>query len=100
MDTLLIEYMKYGASAFLSLSTVFGYLKAKGVKFATLDKVAEYRQLKEVVKVLTNNISQEEFLAIIKVVMEKKQKKDSITVDDVAEVGKMLFQAVTTEENK
>lgn len=104
METLIIEYnnlvalAKYAVIAFGSLSAAYGYLKARGVKFATFEKVAEYRELKEVAGILSKNISHNEFMAIVNVVLEKKQKKDSITVEDVAEVGKMLFDAVTTEE--
>ena len=66
--------------------------------WALLAQVSEYRDLKEVAVVLSNNISKEEFLEIVSAVVEMKKSKKTITVEDVAMIGNMLVDAVTTEE--
>lgn len=79
---------------------LYRYIKSKGFKIASAEKVSEYRDLKEVAVVLSNNISKEEFLEIVSAVVEMKKSKKTITVEDVAMIGNMLVDAVTTEEKK
>lgn len=107
MEQLVIDYQNLEELFKLFVSFAIGlisfagglkvYFQKRGIMLATFDKVEEYRELKEVAGILSNNISKKEFLTIVSTVVEMKEKKDSITVEDVATVGKMLFEAVTTE---
>ena len=108
MEQLVIDYQNLEELFKLFVSFAIGfisfacglqaYIKKKGIKLATFDKVEEYRELKEVAVVLSNNISKEEFLEIVSAVVEMKKSKKTITVEDVAMIGNMLVDAVTTEE--
>lgn len=110
MEQLVIDYQNLEELFELFVSFAIGfisfacglqaYIKKKGIKLATFDKVEEYRELKEVAGILSNNISKKEFLTIVSTVVEMKKSKKTITVEDVAMIGNMLVDAVTTEEKK
>ena len=110
MEQLVIDYQNLEELFKLFVSFAIGlisfagglkvYFQKRGIKLATFDKVEEYRDLKEVAVVLSNNISKEEFLEIVSAVVEMKKSKKTITVEDVAMIGNMLVDAVTTEEKK
>lgn len=77
-------------------AAMYLYANRKGFKLASLDKRIEYKNLKSAVGALTENISLEEFLEIVGVVLEKK-KKGSITAADAQEIGKMVADAVKSK---
>jgi hypothetical protein len=102
MEQLVIQWqnvealIKYGVSFALGIFALFGYLKQAGIKLAPFEKAMEYKELKE----LTKNISKEEFLQIVKFVIQIKKDNKPVTMAVVSEAGKMLFDAITTEEKK
>jgi isopropylmalate/homocitrate/citramalate synthase len=106
MEQLVLEWqnvellLKYGSSFVLGILAFFGYLKKAGIKLAPMEKAIEYRELKELRDLITKNISKEEFLQIVRFVIQVKKENKPITVEVVSEAGKMLFDAITTEEKK
>jgi hypothetical protein len=106
MEQFVIEWqnvealIKYSISFALGIFAFFGYLKQAGIKLAPFEKVNEYRELKELRDLLTKNISKEEFTQIVKFVIKVKKENKPVTMAVVSEAGKMLFDAITTEEKK
>ena len=98
MEDIIENLIPFVGGAIASAGILKAYLLKYNIKLASVEKVQEYRQLKEIAVILTKNISREELLNILNYVIETKKNKDIITVQDVAIVGKMVFQAVTTEE--
>jgi len=92
--------ISFSIGLFSFASGLYAYLKKKGIKLASFDKVIEYRQLKDIVYALTENISKDEFLNIVNFVVEIKKDNKPITKAVVEQAGIMLFDAITTEENE
>jgi hypothetical protein len=106
MEQLVVEWqnvellLQYAVSFILGILALFGYLKKAGIRLASLDKVMEYQELKEMCELITKNISKDEFIQIVKFVIQVKKQNKPITMAVVSEAGKMLFDAISTEEKK
>ena len=107
MEAFVLEYnnavalLKYAVIAFGSLTAAYGYLKAKGIKFATIEKVLEYRELQVLVSEIRCRISIKELLAILDYaggLVKKRSEGKSVTVADLEGLGKMVMDAMSTEE--
>lgn len=63
MDQLMLEwqnveiFLKYVTSFALGMIAFFGYLKQAGIKFATVEKALEYKELKNNFRILQKYLS-------------------------------------------
>lgn len=85
MEQLIIEWqnlevlMSYIVSFVLGIIAFFGYLKKAGIKLASVEKVLEYRQIKDSVGFIQKYISIAEIITIVKYVSEESEKINEIT---------------------
>lgn len=105
MDQLLIEWqnvealLKYAISAFIALSSAYGYLKAKGIKFASVEKVLEYREIKDSFVFIQKYISIAEITAIIKYISKESENAGKLTPEIKEKAFEMFVDALKSKES-
>jgi len=95
----LVELLKIAITAFGSISACYVYLKSKGVKFASLDKVLEYRNLQNLMNALGKYVSPTEAINIFAFAASELAKNGGKLPDESEkQLIKMIKEAVSTPE--
>lgn len=104
MDQLIIQWnnvealLRYGISFALGVFAFFGYLKQSGIKLASMEKVLEYRQIKEYVGFIQKYMSVAEVVAIVEYISKESGKAGKLTPEIKETAFEMFINAIKTEE--
>lgn len=105
MEQLILEWqnvellLKYISTFVLGILAFFGYLKQAGIKLASVEKVLEYRQIKDNFGFISKYISISEVVAIAEFLSKESEKAGKITPEIKEKAFDMFVEALKTKES-